>query len=136
MKFAKTVLLAACCAGLAAPVTALANSAAVDYFRNRADRSAVPSLLSQDDREFYREVFGAIERKDWAKVQQMFADRPDGPLHQQARAEYYLAAGSPRIELPDLQSWLAQGTSLPGADQIGRLALKRGAETLPSTCIS
>lgn len=128
----KTVLLAACCAGLAAPVPALANSAAVDYFRNRADRSAVPSLLSHDDREYYRQIFAAIESKDWTRVQQMFAARPDGPLHQQARAEYYLAAGSPKIELPDLQSWLAQGTSLPGADQIGRLALKRGAESLPS----
>ncbi|MEW9853675.1 lytic transglycosylase domain-containing protein [Novosphingobium sp. M1R2S20] len=113
-------------------VPALANSAAVDYFRSRADRTAVPSLLSQDEREYYRNLFGAIDGKDWSRVQQLFAERTDGPLHQQARAEYYLAAGSPKIELPDLQAWLAQGTELPGADQIGRLALRRGASSLPA----
>ncbi|WP_240530326.1 lytic transglycosylase domain-containing protein [Novosphingobium sp. PC22D] len=123
--------MAACCAALAGPVPAYANSAAVDYFRNRADRSAVPSLLSHDDRAYYRAVFDAIERKDWVKVQQMFADRPDGPLHQQARAEYYLAAGSPKIELPELEAWLAKSADLPEAEQIGRLALKRGAASLP-----
>ena len=111
---------------------ALANSAAIDYFRTRADRSAVPSLLTNDEREYYRQVFEAIDRKDWGRVQSLFAQKTEGPLHQQARAEYYLASGSPRIELNDLQTWLAQGTELPGADQIGRLALKRGATALPS----
>nr|WP_237713904.1 lytic transglycosylase domain-containing protein [Novosphingobium sp. Rr 2-17] len=112
-------------------VPAFANSAAVDYFRTRADRTAVPSLLSQDDRAYYKQVFDAIESKNWSVVQKLFADRPDGPLHQQARAEYYLAQGSPKIELSELQAWLAQGTDLPEADQISRLALKRGATNLP-----
>lgn len=115
---------------MAAP--AFANSAAVDYFRTRADRTAVPSLLSQEDRAYYKQIFAAIDSKDWSTVQKMLADRPDGPLHQQARAEYYLASGSPKIELPDLQAWLAQGTELPGADQISRLAAKRGAANLPA----
>lgn len=123
-------------AGLACTVAlattpAFANSAAIDYFRTRADRTAVPSLLSQNDRTYYRQVFEAIDNKDWARVQQMLADRRDGPLHQQALAEYYLAAGSPKIELPELQAWLAKGAELPGADQIARLALKRGAESVP-----
>lgn len=122
--------VAAAATVMAAP--AFANSAAVDYFRSRADRTAVPSLLSQDDRTYYKQIFDAIDAKDWPAVQKMLADRPDGPLHQQARAEYYLASGSPRIALPELQAWLDQGTELPGADQISRLALKRGAETVPS----
>ena len=46
--------------GFAAP--AHANSAAVDYFRSRADRTAVPTLLSQDDRTYYTQLFAAIER--------------------------------------------------------------------------
>lgn len=121
----------ACAAGLGAS-PAFANSAAVDYFRERADRTAVPSLLSQDDRAYYKQIFAAIDGKDWSKVQQMLAERPDGPLHQQARAEFYLAAGSPKIELAELQAWLAKGTDLPDAEQISRLALKRGAETVPS----
>ena len=122
--------LATVAATLATP--AIANSAAVDYFRTRADRTAVPSLLSQDDRAYYRQIFAAIDSKDWATVQKMLADRPDGPLHQQAKAEYYLASGSPRIELSELQAWLSQGTDLPDAEQISRLAMKRGAESLPA----
>lgn len=114
------------------PTAASANSAAVDYFRSRNDSTAVPSLLTHDDRQFYQDYFSAVEDKDWTKVQRLLAQRPDGPIHQEARAEYYLAAGSPKIELPELQAWLEQGTELPGADQISRLALKRGAQTTPS----
>ncbi|MET1756570.1 lytic transglycosylase domain-containing protein [Novosphingobium sp. RD2P27] len=130
-KAGKIGLLAVVGAASLTATPVLANSAAVDYFRSRADSTAVPSLLSHDEREYYRNLFGAIDGKDWSRVQQLFAERGDGPLHQQARAEYYLAAGSPKIELPDLQAWLASGTELPGADQIGRLALKRGASALP-----
>ncbi|MFN5779455.1 MAG: lytic transglycosylase domain-containing protein, partial [Novosphingobium sp.] len=113
---AKTFLtlgLASSLAGFSVP--AQANSAAVDYFRGRADRSNVPSLLTQDDRTYYRDLFGAIERSDWAKVQEMFAKRQDGPLHQVALAEYYLAPTSPKIELDALNAWLAKGTDLPQA---------------------
>lgn len=124
--------LAAASAVALGSAPAQANSAAVDYFRNRADRTAVPSLLSQDERQYYRDLFAAIERKDWTRVQTMFAQRAEGPLHQQALAEYYLAAGSPRIELDQLNAWLAKGTSLPQAEQIGRLAVTRGAQALPS----
>jgi soluble lytic murein transglycosylase len=113
-------------------VSAHANSAAVDYFRTRADRTAVPSLLNQEERQYYRDLFTAIERKDWSRVQSLFTQKSDGPLHQEAMAEYYLASGSPRIELGELNAWLAKGTSLPRAEQIGRLAMVRGAQTMPS----
>jgi soluble lytic murein transglycosylase len=129
---AKAALLAALSIGSLAATPALANSAAIDYFRTRADRTAVPALLSQDERDYYRRMFAAIDGKDWTTVQQLFADKPEGPLHQQARAEYFLASGSPKIELGELQAWLAQGTQLPEADQISRLAAKRGAVSLPA----
>lgn len=136
MKSAKVRLLAFACAAscaLAAGATAAhANSAAVDYFRNRADRTAVPSLLSQDDRSFYRDLFAAIDRKDWPRVQELFAQKPEGPLHQAALAEYYLDASSPRIDLDQLNGWLARGTELPMAEQIGRLAATRGASAMPA----
>jgi soluble lytic murein transglycosylase len=131
-KSARKFSLAAACAALLVSAPAFANSAAVDYFRNRADRTAVPSLLTSSDREYYGTLFQAIDRQDWARVRELFEQRTDGPLHQQAKAEYYLAPTSPKIELPDLQAWLAQGTELPKSGQIGRLALKRGAEFLPS----
>ena len=125
-------VLAYALAGTAAvlPVAAQANSAAVEYFRNRADRTAVPALLSQDERAYYRELFAAIDKADWTRVQAMFAQKPDGPLHAVARAEYYLAPTSPKIELAALTGWLGSGDQLPQADQINQLALKRGATNL------
>src|ERR1700740_2330344 len=104
-----------------------ANSAAVDYFRTRADRTAVPSLLSQDEREYYRSLFDAIERKDWTRVQTLFAQKADGPLHQEALAVYFPPSGPPRAGVDQLNSWLAKGTSLPQSEQIARLAMTRGA---------
>jgi soluble lytic murein transglycosylase-like protein len=112
--------------------TAQANSAAVDYFRNRADRSAVPKVLSQEEREYYRDLFAAIDRGDWPRVQVLFAQKADGPLHQVARAEYYLAANSPKIEGEALGQWLGQGNTLPQAEQITNLAEKRGVGAIPA----
>ncbi len=135
MPIAKVMKFALTCAVLAAPFAvpaAHANSAAVDYFRNRADRSAVPALLSQDERSFYLDLFAAIDRKDWVQVRQLFASKPDGPLHETARAEFYLAAGSPRIEVDKLNQWLNKNPEQPSAEQIGQLALRRGAQNLPS----
>jgi len=111
---------------------AYANSAAVDYFRNRADRTEVPSLLAQDDRAYYRAVHDAIDRKDWSHVRKLLSQRNDGLLHQHVSAEYYLAPTSPRIALNDLQNWLDKGTDLPTAPKIGNLAIKRGADSLPT----
>ncbi|MEN9682403.1 MAG: hypothetical protein RLZZ427_154 [Pseudomonadota bacterium] len=121
-------------AGLAAgtPLAAHANSAAVSYFGNRADRSAVPTLLSREDRDWYKGLFTAIDAGDWAKLQTLLTERPDGPLHQVARAEYYLASTSPKIDLPTLSTWLATGTDLPQAEQVRALASKRGATALPA----
>jgi len=121
---------AAATLSLAAP--AQANSAAVDYFRSKADRSAVPTLLSQDERTFYKDLFAAIDKADWVKVQAMLAQKPDGPLTQLARAEFYLDGKSPRIELAALDQWLAQGTDLPQAIDVAALAAKRGSVAAPA----
>ena len=134
VKVSKQHLLAAMALGLAfaSPQAVHANSAAMEYFTKRADRSAVPSLLSAEDRTYYTAVFDAIERSDWSKVQTLFAERSEGPLHQTAKAEYYLAAGSPKIELDVLMGWLAGGVNLPQSEQILALARKRGATVLPA----
>ena len=117
-------------AGIAS--AAHANSAAIDYFRSRAERSAVPSVLSQEERAYYSGLFAAIDRKDWVQVQNLFSQKSDGPLHAAARAEYFLAPGSPRIELGELSQWLERGSQLPQAQEISQLALRRGAASLPS----
>lgn len=111
---------------------ALANSAAMEYFTKRADRTAVPKLLTQDERNFYTQSFAAIDHGDWKQVQALLATKPDGPLHAVLKAQYYLAAGSPKVEAPALSELLTQAPELPWADQVGRLALKRGLTALPS----
>lgn len=127
-----TLLALATSVAALSAVPAQANSAAVDYFRGRADRTAVPSLLSADDRSYYKSLFSAIEREDWTQVQTLFAQRTDGPLHTVARAQYILAATSPKAELAPITDVLTKAPDLPWAEQLGRLALKRGATELPS----
>lgn len=117
-------------AGVAA-APALANSSAAEYFRARAVSSKVPDLLTRPDREYYRDLFGAIDRQDWSRVNAMLAERADGPLHSVARAEYYLHANSPRVELPQIQAWLADGTALPQAERMAALGSKRGLMSAP-----
>lgn len=127
LKLAATI--AAALASIVA-TPAAANSSA-EYFRSRAQSNNVPHLLSRSDREYYTELFQAIDRENWSRVQEMFDERADGPLHQVARAEYYLAANSPRIELPKIQAWLAEGSRLPQAEQMGNLGLTRGLMSAP-----
>lgn len=127
MRTAGAALLSA--AAWLIPATASASSA--EYFSSRADRTAVPTLLSQDDRTYYTQLFGAIDREDWAAVQQMLATREDGPLHAVARAEYYLAATSPKVDAEPLTALVRSAPELPWAEQLARLALKRGAASLP-----
>ena len=136
MKLARTswcslIALAASVAAISA-TPAHANSAAADYFRGRADRTAVPSLLSQDDRAYYKNLFGAIEREEWPQVQSLLAQRDDGPLHDVARAQFMIAATSPKAELGPITQVLGRAPDLPWAEQLGRLALKRGAVELPA----
>lgn len=125
-----TAAIAAALASAVVAAPATANSSA-EYFRSRALNSNIPQLLSRPDREYYSQLFQAIDRGDWARVQAMFAERGDGPLHQVARAEYYLAANSPRVELPAIQAWFAAGSRLPQAEQMGNLGLTRGLMSAP-----
>lgn len=127
-----TLMAMTASAAALAAVPAYANSAAVDYFRGRADRTAVPSLLSQDDRAYYKLLFGAIERQDWTQVQTLFAQRADGPLHTVARTQYMLAATSPKAELGPITDAITTAPDLPWAEQLGRLAARRGAVDLPA----
>ena len=111
---------------------AFANSASSDYFRARVQRTAVPQLLTRDDRDYYGALFAALQREDWSKVQAMLGERAEGPLHAVARSEFYLAANSPKVEGAPLAALLTTGRELPWADKIASLAAKRGIADLPS----
>jgi Soluble lytic murein transglycosylase and related regulatory proteins (some contain LysM/invasin domains) len=111
--------------------TPSAAQTAREYFVARTARNEAPQQLSQQDREYYAAVFAAIDRKDWDGAASLLAQRGDGLLHPVARAELYLAAGSPRVELPQIEAWMATGRELPQAQRLARLALSRGATQAP-----
>ena len=100
---------------------------------------AVPALagtpesatLSAEQRSAWRDVFTAIRAEDWLGAATKLAALPDGPLHRTARAELYLAKGSPKAELPQLLSLLEAAPEMPKAEQLARLAQTRGATELP-----
>jgi soluble lytic murein transglycosylase-like protein len=87
--------------------------------------------LSQEHRSGYREVFAAIRASDWLGASAKLASLPEGPLHDVARAELFLAKDSPKAELPELLSVLQRAPEMPKAEQIARLASTRGATELP-----
>ena len=111
---------------IAAPAAAQDESRA--YFTARLTDRATPQQLSQSDRDYYDQLFTAIEREQWTTVEDLFAQRSSGLLHDVARAEYYTAATSPRVELPAILQWLETGTDLPQASQLARLGETRGLE--------
>ena len=114
--------------GSAAP--GLANTSA-EYFRAKSASNNVPQLLKSSEQSYYQNLFRAIDDERWTDVENLLSQTPDGPLHHVAKAEYYLHANSPRVELPAIQAWLAQGTQLPQAEQITSLGLKRGLMSAP-----
>lgn len=87
--------------------------------------------LNAGQRSAWRDVFAAIRSEDWVGAAAKLAALPDGPLHRAARAELYLAKGSPRADLPQLLSLLASAPEMPKAEQLARLAQTRGATELP-----
>ena len=113
-------------AALILPATAQAEDTRT-YFTARITAREVPQQLSDGDREYYRRIFTAIDGERWTEVETLLAERSEGLLHPAARAEYYLHANSPRVELPAIQQWLTTGRDLPQAQQLARLAQRRGA---------
>ena len=122
---------------LTAPVVAHAADESAPVEREkRADKDGVPEQLDRSERESYRAVFAAIRDARWADAQlRLDAMRP-GLLHATARAELYLAKGSPKAELPQLIALLGEAPELPQAEQLARLARTRGAVELPSLPIA
>ncbi|MCA1662601.1 MAG: lytic transglycosylase domain-containing protein [Novosphingobium sp.] len=115
-----------------ASAPAAANSASADYFRLRGTTRNAPAVLTRDEREFYATLFASRRREDWAAVQAMLAAKPEGPLHAVAKAEFYLAANSPKVDAAPLVALIGEAPELPWADQLARLAAKRGASELPA----
>ena len=128
MKKRTLLVIAALAASI--PVNASAQGSR-EYFVARIAQTGVPDQLSQAEEQYYRAVFGAIDAQDWNEATRLLDRRGGGLLHQAARAELYLHANSPRVELPQIEEWLATGRHLPHAARMARLGLARGAEAMP-----
>ncbi|HEU4820674.1 MAG TPA: lytic transglycosylase domain-containing protein [Qipengyuania sp.] len=113
------------------PAQAWASSASVAYF-TEGRAAALPRLLNDTDRGYYRQLFADIDAKAWDRVEATLAARTDGPLHGVAQARYYLDPASPRIELSRLTDWLGKYPELPQAADIARVAATRGLEEPPA----
>ncbi|MEO8548054.1 MAG: lytic transglycosylase domain-containing protein [Sphingomicrobium sp.] len=79
----------------------------------------------------WREVFAAIRSGNWASAQAGIAVLPPNILTPVAKAQLYTAKGSPAVDLARLQALLIEAPELPQAEQLARMALTRGATTIP-----
>jgi soluble lytic murein transglycosylase len=103
-----------------------------DSFKTASDFGAtLPFQPTAKEKETLSAIFTAIDRKQWVEAQKLINTAPKGPMAAMARAELYLAAGSPRVEPEQLKALLNDAPYLPQAEQLENLATKRGAETLP-----
>jgi soluble lytic murein transglycosylase-like protein len=125
----KRLLLAAAALLPAAPAAA-ADAPAPTAGRLSAAH-AEPSVLSPAQRSAYREIFAGLRAQDWTGAAAKLDALPPGPLHSAARAELYLAKGSPKVELDPLLTLIAAAPDMPQAPQLARLAETRGATELP-----
>jgi soluble lytic murein transglycosylase-like protein len=119
------------CAAVAWTTAPAAAQNARTYYVAHATETKANAQLSRAEREHYAEVFAAIDAKDWEKTRSLLASHQDSLLYPIATAEFYLAAGSPRVELPQIDAWMQRGRELPHASRLGRLAMTRGATAMP-----
>ncbi|NJC33647.1 soluble lytic murein transglycosylase-like protein [Sphingomonas jejuensis] len=115
--------------GTAAAATA-ASSVPARVIARAADR--LPALLTPAERERYSAAYRAIDEQRWAEAQALLDGAPGGLLTLAAKAELYTAAGSPRVELPQLMEVLSGAPQLPQAQQLARLAASRGGTAMPA----
>ena len=93
--------------------------------------NAVPYAPSQKESSAFSEIYSAIAAKKWDEASRLIDAAPRGPMAAMARAELYLAAGSPKVDAEKLQALLNEAPYLPQAEQLQKMALKRGAGGLP-----
>ncbi|HWH17691.1 MAG TPA: lytic transglycosylase domain-containing protein [Allosphingosinicella sp.] len=101
-----------------------------------AAAASLASGLSDSERSNYREIFAAIRAGDWPGAAARLDSMRAGPLHDIARAELYLAKGSPRVEIDQLLPLIAANPDMPKAGQLSRLAQTRGAVDLPPIAVT
>lgn len=92
----------------------------------------VPDILSSKQKQLYTQVLTAIRGQRWADAKSLLDSADNGPLTDFLRAELLTAPNSPRAEVADILPILSRSPYLPQAEQLARLAAKRGATDLPT----
>jgi soluble lytic murein transglycosylase len=88
---------------------------------------AQSAVLSATARAQYAEIFALIRGGQWMSAASKLDAMAVGPLHDVARAEIYLAKGSPFVEGPVLAALAEKASNLPQAARLIKLASARGA---------
>ena len=79
----------------------------------------------------WRGVFDAIDAGQWASARAGIAALPRSVVTPVAKAELYVARGSPIVDLGSIQALLAEAPDIPEAAQLAALAVRRGALAAP-----
>lgn len=115
------------------PLTsALADDGGAVIYNSAAVSKDVPSQIKKSHSNHYRALFGAMESRNWDQAKNLIEKAPSSPLKSIAQAEYFLDVNSPRAELGPLLTLVNEAPHIPQAEQLGRLAKKRGAQILPA----
>ncbi|MCI4589276.1 lytic transglycosylase domain-containing protein [Sphingobium sp. BYY-5] len=132
------MIRAATCLALLALGTAMATPAAAESAETLpglpiATSDTSPLVLSDGDKARYNAIFAALRAERWidAKAMIQTLDAQDA-VRAVALSELYLARNSPKVELFDLLDLINKAAWLPKADQLSRLAQRRGATILPT----
>lgn len=100
-------------------------------FRAIVSAQPAPTVLDSSERQAFTAIYQAIKAQKWDEAEKLIDKAPQGPMAAMARAEYYLAPNSPKVDAERLQALLQSAPYLPQAEQLAVMAKKRGADALP-----
>lgn len=100
-------------------------------FRAIVSAQPAPTVLDSSERQAFTSIYQAIKAQKWDEAEKLIDKAPQGPMAAMARAEYYLAPNSPKVDAERLQALLQSAPYLPQAEQLAVMAKKRGADALP-----
>lgn len=80
----------------------------------------------------WRGVFTAINQGEWEAARLGIDALPNDPLKPYAKAELFIAKGSPKVELGPLLALVTEAPELPQAAQLQRMVMTRGALEPPA----
>lgn len=100
-------------------------------FRAIVSAQPAPTVLDSGEKQAFTAIYQAIKAQKWDEAEKLIDKAPQGPMAAMARAEYYLAPNSPKVDAERLQALLQSAPYLPQAEQLAAMAKKRGADALP-----